>query len=210
MIDNLKELFPVEAIGPAIGGALIWFGANYAVIGPEMIGPRLKDKYYAPACERVVAEGRKIRAKEEAALIAQFDQQLDNHAESVRSRLNQGTQNFFGVFGNEGQRFWNKWGGQLGGSIASVTEGQIQAQLQDQRAKFMNLLHAKKAEARSSVVHKDAVSYCGCLIEEALSERFDLAAYTSSLRFYTPPSIRNIETGAIFNRPSSCGSMPVL
>ena len=202
MIDTLKELFPVEAIGPAIGGALIWFGANYAFVGPELIGPRLKEKHYVPMCEMVVAEGRSIRAREEKALIARAEDELARRADMLRSQLSHGAGSIFSMMGAEGQNFWNKWGNQIGGGVSSMMEGPITMRLEAERAELYAAIRAEKAKAQSSIVHKAPNAYCGCLIDEALDERTDLAFFTSTLRFYTPPTIRNIETGAIFSRPT--------
>lgn len=209
MISLLKELLPIDAMIPAIGGALVWYGANYAYLGPELIGPRLKEKYYQPACERIVFAGQQNYAAKERALIEEFDSKLEEASENAHRQVQRGMEGFFSLYGAEGQRFYQKWGNQLGGGMSSLAGGRIQMELDSQRSKFMGTLRAKRDEAKSSVIHQIPSRYCNCVLGEALNERIDLAAYTASLRYYKPPTIRNIESGAIYSGPSNCGTMPV-
>lgn len=209
MID-LKEIFPFEAIAPMIGGAVVWFGANYIFIGPEVIGPRLQEKYFAPMCTQVVQAGRTMQGQKEKALVNQFEARMEDYANSVRRQAQNGAQGFFGMFGAEGHAFWNKYGNQLGGGIASATEGPLRMRMDQERNTFYSKLEEERAKAKASLRFTSADAYCGCVIGEALGERFDLAAYSASLRFYTPPSIRNIENGSVFAESDVCGPMPII
>jgi len=210
MLEILKEIIPVEAIGPAIGGALVWFGANYVFIAPEMIGPRLQEKYYLPACERIVETGQQAAVQEEAALTKQFEQRLDGALAEARKKVGQGAGMFFDMYGDQGRQFWQKWGGDITGSVGGMAEMSLQAQASEARRDFEATLTEKRAKARASITHTSAAAYCGCKIEEAFEERAELALYGASLRFYTPPMIKNIESGAIYGKASSCGAMPII
>lgn len=210
MLEVLKEIIPVEAIGPAIGGALVWFGANYAFIAPEMIGPRLQEKYYLPACEEIVEKGQKAAAQEEAALTQQFEERLDRVLAEARQKVGQGAGMFFDLYGDQGRQFWQKWGGDITGSVGGMAEMSLQAQASEARRDFEATLNERRAKARAATTHTSAAAYCGCKIDEAFEERAELALYSASLRFYTPPMIKNIESGVLYSKASSCGAMPTV
>ena len=43
-----------------------------------------------------------------------------------------------------------------------------------------------------------------------MKERLDLAAFTATLRLYTPPAIRRFEDGTMLHEAKACGIPPVV
>lgn len=210
MLDQIEKIFQFEAIAPMLGGAIVWFGANYAVIGPEVIAPRLAEKYYAPMCEHVVTSARGNYAQKEKALIDQFEKGIASQAESIRRQTQNAAGGFFSLFGDEGKAFWDYYGGSLSGGLATMTEAPLQSELAQARNSFYGKLEEQRATATATVKYDNPTEYCGCVISDAMNERFDVAAYSASLRFYVPPTIRNFESGAAYVQSAACGSMPII
>ena len=210
---DLRDILPTEALLPSLAGAAVWFGANYAVIAPDVIAPRLIELRFAPACHATVAQGQDVFAAREKSLVEGFNASLDEQANAARNRVAQGSQQALEMaFGAMAPEMMTLFGDQLLGSTTGMVEMQLGAELDNQRASFMAELNAQRAAAQNAVIYQTAEEYCGCVLSQVLGEdRFDLAAYTASLRFFTPPLIRNIESGAIYNTPlPTCGAMPIL
>ena len=69
-------------------------------------------------------------------------------------------------------------------------------------------LAARDREARKGVIYSTPAQFCGCVVAEGLKERVDLAAFTATLRLYTPPAIRRLEEGAMLHDAKACGTVP--
>lgn len=210
---DLKDILPTEALLPFIAGGTVWFGANYLYIGPEMIGPRLAEVHFAPACTAIVEQGRTIYAAREQDLIDQFNAGLESQADAARGRVAAASDQALEMaFGDLAPEMMALFGDQMMGSAAGMIDLQLQGEIEAQRKAFQDELAAQRAAATSAVIYPNAEDYCGCMIHQTLSEEaFDLASYTASLRLFTPPTIRNIETGATYNVVlPACGAMPVL
>ena len=210
---DLKDILPTETLVPLLAGGAVWFGANYLYIGPEMIGPRLADIYYAPACTAIVENGRAVYAQREQDLIDQFNEGLESQADAARGRVAAASDQALQMaFGNMAPEMMALFGDQMMGSASGMMDLQLQGEIEGQRKAFEDELAAQRAAATNAVFYPMAEDYCGCMIHQTLSEEaFDLASYTASLRLFTPPTIRNIESGAAYNVVlPACGAMPVL
>lgn len=199
------ELFPVESLGPLAGGALLWFGANYFVLAPNVIGPRLVERYYAPAClatvRRGVAEYQQERQTLQSEATAAFQvKRAEIHARIVgmiRGRLSQ-------------------WGGgrnPLGDLIEREAIAAAQPAIQSAEADAWNALDAglrqREREAQAGIIHKTPAAFCGCAVAAGMGERIDLATYTASLRLYAPDTVERLQNGSIASRAPECGKPPV-
>ena len=214
MFDSLKEIFPVEAVGPLLGGLLLWFGLNYIFLAPSVIGPRLAERYYAPACIATVEAGRaafiNTRQEQETAykkeLAAWVQQQTRSAQQSVGGVLGQ----IFSGYGQQGQDFMNYYGNELN-SFSNNVGGQAAGPLAQQATEALSEWQERKdneaAALRAQQKFSDAPSFCGCNVTAALSNNTDLAIYTSTLRLFKPKGVADLDNGRVFE--SECGKAPV-
>lgn len=216
MENRLAELFPVESIGPLLGGVLIWFAVNYLYIGPELIGPRLAAKYYGPACLAAVQDGREARTNEVASLRQAFQQQQAALAQSLQQQMQAATSGFFGALlgGRPGSdEFFRQHGNTVQGwsnSMAGMATPAIQQRLQREEAAFRDKMEEREREAKKGILYASPVQFCGCVITEGMKERIDLAAFTATLRLYTPPAIKKLGDGTMLHEAKACGSPPMV
>lgn len=216
------EFFPLESLGPFLGGALLWFAANYLVIGPEIIGPRLAQRYYLPACQAAVQDGRRERAEHIRTLRQRAEEQLQaamqEAARQVQGQVQSGVGgvlgSLFSGYGREGQQFLQRYGGQMNswmnGMTAPVLQQQMQQRYQAARAALAQQFEEQEREARRGILHPTPAGFCGCIVSEALDDRMELAAFTASLRLYTPAGIRRLKDGTALTGPGPCGSAPLV
>lgn len=211
MID-WKELFPVEGIAPLLGGILIWLGLNWLYIAPEIIGPRLAQKYYLPVCREAVAQGRIAREREVASLRTTAEQRLQQTMAEVQERMQAATGNILGqIFGGRpgSAEFMGRYGGQMSGFVNNSMAPALQQRYQQERAAIMAALDTEQREARSGIIHATPERYCGCAVTDAMKDRIELAAYTASLRIYTPAAVRRLEDGSYITEAGPCGKPPI-
>ena len=205
MID-VSEWFPVEAIYPMLGGAAIWFGINYAVLAPDVIGPRLAERYYLPACEARVEDARASYAEAVTEKVQSFEEQLKARASNARAA---GQRQMDSMFGTDeyGQALKNLITGFGAVDVDGITGAAMGMELDKQRASFRAGLAADIERDRESQKFDGAGAFCGCNVAEGFSNRVDLAAYTASFRIYTPRMIEQLEDGTFFD---ACGKPPVV
>lgn len=214
MENRLSELFPIQSIGPLIGGVLLWFGLNFLFIGPELIGPRLAAKYYQPACMAAVTEGRTTFQSETASLREAFTAKQAALAQGLQQQVQQGVGSMLGAMlgGRPGsEAFFRQHGNavqQWGNSVAGTATPAIAERLRAEQRAFEEQLAARDREARKGVIYSTPAQFCGCVVTEGLKERVDLAAFTATLRLYTPPAIRRLEQGAMLHDAKVCGTVP--
>lgn len=221
-MSDWRELFPVEGIAPLLGGILVWFGLNYLFIAPDIIAPRLAARYYLPACQTAVAEGRQARQSHVARLIQQGEAALQQAAQMAQQQAQQRSQQATGtvlgmLFGGRpgSEEFLNRYGGQMQGWAAQQSAPAVgmavQQQVEQQRRAFIQQMQTEEREARAGIVHATPAAFCGCVVEDGLmKDRFQLAAYTASLRVFTPDGVRRLQDGTIYNDARACGRPPVV
>lgn len=205
MID-LSEWFPVDAIYPLLGGAAIWFGINYAVLAPDVIGPRLAQRYYLPACEKQVTAARASYGAAVTEKVQSFEEQLKARAGNARAAARQQMDGMFGT-DDYGQALKNLITGFGTVDVDGMTGAAIGMELDKQRASFRAGLADDIERDRARQKYEDTGAFCGCNVAEGFSNRVDLAAYTASFRVYKPRMIDQLESGAFFE---GCGQPPVV
>lgn len=217
MIDSIKEFLPVQAIGPAIGGVTLWFGANFLYLGPQVIAPRLAEKQYIPACLANIGAARQTIAAQERGWIEGAEQQAARIADEMRNRIRQGTNqatsSFFSAFGDQGRAFAQHYGRQVEGMVNANTGAHIEAAISQKigefRQQFNQELEARRSKFRAGIQHTNASAFCGCLVKAAFADRVQLAAFTASFRLYEPAEFEQRRAGGISpNTP--CGTPPLL
>jgi hypothetical protein len=211
-MTDWKELFPVEGIAPLIGGILLWIGLNWLYIAPEIIGPRLAQKYYLPVCREAVSQGRIAREQQVATLRTAAEERLQRTMAEVQGRMQAATGNILGqIFGGRpgSAEFMDRYGSQMGGWVNNNMAPALQQRYQQERAAIMAALETEQREARSGIIHATPERYCGCAVTDAMKDRIELAAYTASLRIYTPAAVRRLEDGSYITEAGLCGKPPI-
>lgn len=214
MENRLSELFPIQSIGPLIGGALIWFAVNYLYIGPELIGPRLAAKYYLPACVAAVQDGKQAFQTETASLRDAFTRGQEQLAQTLRQQMQQGVAGMFGMMlgGRPGSdKFFRQHGETVQGWTNSLTDmgsPAVAERLQSEQRAFEARMAEREKDARKGVIYPAPAQFCGCVVGEGLKERVDLAAFTATLRLYTPSAIRRLADGTMLHDAKACGTVP--
>lgn len=215
MIGSLKEIFPVEAFAPLLGGLLLWFGFNYIFLAPSIIVPRLSERYYAPACIKSVEEGRaaivEAARKEEEAYNLALNKWIAEQTANAQAQVGNMIGQLLGGRGVESQRFFETHGNTLT-DFSKRLGGQAMGPLQQKAQAAMTEWKSKKqseiASMRSQQKYRDAAGFCGCNVSAAMANNIDLALYTSSLRMFKPKGVIDLENGRVFE--AECGKAPVV
>lgn len=216
-----KELFPVESIAPLLGGIALWFGLNYLIIGPEIIGPRLAEKYYRPACMTAMAQGRDAWQLQMREARATGESRIQTMMQELAGQMQAQAQASVGsmmgmMFGGsrEGARLMDRHGSQMGnwaqGMITPGLQAALQQRFNQERQALDTLLRTQEREMQQGVVHRTPAPFCGCIVTEGMKDRIDLAAFTASLRLYTPGTIRRLEDGSMITATQACGTPPIV
>lgn len=210
MGDWWKDFIPSEAIAPVIGGVLVWFGANFAFLGPNVIAPRAAEKHYFPLCMAAVEQSRVQLAEDVKLQDQQFEERLMSAARQTQKRIddtkNTAAKMFWGGYGQSGEAFMRKYGiGEYssGGTISY----QVAQEMEDLRNQYAAEKRAAREKARANIKITDPASFCACNMDVGLSERLEVSAFTASLRLYKPQSIKDLENGRFF---SECGLPPAV
>ena len=214
MFEWFKEIFPVEAFGPLVGGLLVWFGLNFVFLAPSVIAPRLAERYYAPACVAMVETGRaafiKTAQEEEAAYKGRLNDWIREQTANSQSQVGSVLGQIFGAYGQQGQDFMNHYGSELGdfsNRVGGQVMGPLQLQAQEALTEYQGKKQAEIAAMRAAQKYSDAAGFCGCNITAALSNNVEMALYTSTLRGFKPKGIADLENGRVFD--DECGKAPV-
>ncbi|KNY13053.1 hypothetical protein AKG11_31370 [Shinella sp. SUS2] len=205
-----RDFFPVDALAPLIGGLLLWFGVNYLVLAPNVIGPRLAEKYYTPACLASVEAGRTALAEKFAAADAAWLERADKTRRELQQQYSGGggiLGGILGMYGAEGQRFIQKHGDTLSQWSSGPVNQAINQGLGQARAEYDAARRTEIAELRRNQRYTDAAGFCGCNVAAGMSDKLDLALFTSTVRLYKPAGIADLEAGRVFDQ---CGTVPVV
>jgi hypothetical protein len=205
-----KEFLPIESLAPLMGGLLLWFGVNYLVLGPNVVAPRMAEKYYMPVCLREVTSAREARTSEIERMRQQIVASARASAEAAGAQAGQAMQNILGemlgAYGPQGAQLGRRLGQQAMGqaSIGIAVQQQMQQRVQAELGKLQQDLAAERAKQK----HGTASAYCGCTVAEGISERLEVALFSATLRLYHPPAMAALARG---QAPSDdCGPRPVL
>lgn len=199
---DIKDWIPVEAFAPFIAGVLIWFGVNYTFLAPDVIGPRLSEKYYVPVCEANVAKVAEGFKTELAAKVQTFESGLAQRQQKTRQAIQQQLDGIFSPYGAEGKAIGN-----LFGLNSQNYESAIAMESDNQRGSFSGEVQKEIEKQRASQKHETPAAFCGCNVSEAMSERLELSLFTTSFRLYKPRMISQLEDGTFFE---ACGAAPVV
>lgn len=215
MTGSLKDFLPIEALAPLLGGLLFWFGFNYLILAPNVITPRLSEKYYVPACLASVSKGRALVSerlkKDETEYMATLNKWMVDQSAEVKARAGNALQQFFGMYGKEGQAYLQQHGGALGGLVDQGTATVAPVILQQGQKALSDWKAGKQKEiaaARALQKHSDPVAFCGCNVAAAMGDNVEAALYTSSLRLLKPKKVRELENGHVFE--TECGKAPIV
>jgi len=210
MLDGLERLLPLQSLGPVLCAGLLWFGLNYAWLGPE-VGRRLADRQYRPHCVAEVASLQQARRDRHYAewqsLIDDVGRQRDAVQAQIDARLRQAemAQGLLrSILPEELNRVLD---GVLADPRVAGAMGLLKGKLDlpelPQVPAMPPPLPAARPEGRTA--------FCACVVGRALdAARLDLASHTASLRLYTPPRIASFdaEMGELI-RAEACGAMPL-
>lgn len=211
---KLDEIFPVEALAPVAGGAIIWFAANWSFLAPEVIGPRLAEKYYTPACLAAVQDGRAAHAEKRRTLIEAGRQKVDQATDEFRRQAAGQVSAFWGTLlgghDRQGQAVLN----QHGATLNSWGNPAIAAAAREFRQRQSLAVAAEIAqydkEAAAGILHSAPAQYCRCVVSVGFKDRIELAAYTATLRLYTTETISRLKDGTMLHEAPSCGKTPIV
>lgn len=176
MLSMLRDLPFIDSIFPVLVAALLWTGAHVYYVGPEVVAPRLAEKYYLPACRAHVAKAQARlseirRERTEAAEHAKRRKQ-----EAVRDAL---TGMMTGILGDEYMRHYGDH--PFFKSMKDITELGITLQ---------NPVEALTDIPRGG--ETNPADYCGCVVAELLGGA-ETGFFSASLRFWKPGNIRRLE-----------------
>lgn len=210
MID-WRDFFPVDALAPLIGGLLLWFGVNYLVLAPNVIGPRLAEKYYTPACLASVEAGRTELAERFAAADAAW---LDRAGRTRRELLEEYSSaggrildSILGMYGADGRAIIQRHSNTITNNTTGMLNMGISQGIAEARAEYDAKRNAEIAELRRAQRYSDAPAFCGCNVAAGMTDKLDLALFTSTVRLYKPAGIAHLEAGRVFDQ---CGAVPVV
>lgn len=182
MMSFIRELPFVDTLAPLLIAAGIWTGAHIFVIGPDIVAPRLAEKYYLPTCraglQKALVNARNRQQERDENLIREKRAKLEEMNALSGALLRQ----FFG----------RDLGGRLGNSPVFNPMNALQPDVIDR------LITQSIPASNSSLVSKSG--YCACVISEVLRERVSTGLFSASMRIWKPDNIRlleSLETGPV-------------
>ncbi len=187
MLSMIKDLPFIDTVFPIVIAVAIWTGVHVLFIGPEVIGPRLTEKYYMPACRAGVARIKALsEEKQQRAYQAQRRQQ------EVKKR---------------------KAGKLLDGLTTSIFGPEFAEYYKDHPfIKSMQDMARMGIELETPTIILPKPSqmpsnYCNCIIAELLSERMATGLYSASLRLWKGNNIRRLQRlNKELPNSSTCGN----
>lgn len=177
MFSSMRDLPFFDALFPIIAALGVWIGANIFYIGPEIVGPRLAEKYYLPACHAAVV---KARAALEAAKLERLQSQ-QRQARGKQRQINNLLGGFMrNVLGNEFVEHYRD--DPLVQSMQEMMEvgGALEKPIG-------NLSLPSPGPSKPS-------DYCGCVVSENIGESISTGLFSASLRIWKPENIRRLES----------------
>lgn len=172
MMHILKDMPFADAIGTLLLAAALWTGAHVAVIGPQVLAPRLAEQIYHTQCQAGLdAAWSKAQAAQTARVEAAAAQR---RAEMLRKR-------------DMAEALLEQSFGPLAGHLRELGMfDALDAIPLDKEG--ITLAPSQPLTAASKA------DYCGCAVTRLLGESLPTGLYSASLRFWTPATIRDLES----------------
>ena len=197
MLKEFSDIAPKAAVA----AALMWAGANYALIGPE-VAMRVARADHVPVCERdvaaLIAKAGSERAK--SLPLPSFDPQRELAMEQLDAFRNNPMMNQLRAMGGGVDLFGMD---RLASGAARQYHDAKQA-AQDAYARGL----ARIKEETATELGK-AGSVCGCLADAAIANtRMEWALFSGSLGLVRPAPLKNFEARmADAHRAGACASV---
>lgn len=176
MFSSMRDLPFFDAIFPVLAALAVWIGMHMFYIGPEIIGPRLAQKYYLPACQANitrtianVAAAKQARSTAHQTQVQQSQRQMNNLLGGFMR----------GVFGDEFVDYY--------GDDPLVKSMQDMVDVGMALENPIDNLPGFQAEVLATA------DYCQCIISENIGERVSTGLFSASLRIWKPANIRRLE-----------------
>jgi len=178
-----------------LAGALVWAGANYALIGPA-IGERIVQADYLAACTaNIHALAEQARDHDMASLPPpNIDYQADHALRQAEGLLNSP---FMGGAAGASQGMGDMFGLDMQGSIAAARQ-QYEASRRAAGAAYEAAHERIRSMTAARIASADDL--CACIGQAAVEDsRADWAIFTGTLTLYTPAPVEAFEVrmGAI-------------
>lgn len=214
MFDLLTRIAPFETAGPLALAGLAWFGANHAVIGPEIAG-RLGDLHHLPRCEADVGAAAEAR---HAAREIQRKRVLDRRDRLIaeaEARFAEETARIEEMRDNLDLLLeQTPFGGLLQDIVPGLEAvGELGALLEEPPTLDLDGLALPTIPAPVPAPDDDTLhGYCGCLVDTVIARhRADFAAYTASLTIHRPAVVASFPDHlADLSRDGACGGLDLL
>lgn len=209
---NAQDYPGFELAMPVVIGAAAWFGLNYIFLAPAVIAPRLEETYFTPACRSQAGSAERAWLSREEEIEREARAYLKSIQQNAPAIVNQGTQSGLrallgGIYGAQGNAYVDRYGEQLGG-LAERNFGAMAGQITGSQIaeEYRKRWRQERTAYEAATKFTTKAEYCNCIIQTGMSQNFDMAAYTSTLRLYKPAVIRNLLQGGPLEQ---CGRPPL-
>ncbi|MCV6575104.1 MAG: hypothetical protein OIF58_05150 [Cohaesibacter sp.] len=172
-MGSLRDIPFIDTIMPQILALCAWFGLNLVAIGPHIIIPRMSYNIWHASCKIGVSNTKAEFAQKRQSEISKF-------IAAERARQKQAMNMINPFMQMLGQDFARTIGKGVNDTVNAVSELELQRALKDRFG----------GQANSLPIRND---YCGCIIQEAVSNKIETALYSASLRLWKPDSIQRLD-----------------
>ena len=181
MMSMLKDLPFADHIAAVLVVGILWCGAHVLYVGPEVIAPRLTEKYYRPQCRRALIAHLQADAHAYVQRIQRDHARQQRAAQRDRDALSQITGGLVRQY--VGEEFAEMY---KNSPIAQTFKGIFDA------AQSLQNLPPELPDI-SVPSESTQAGYCACLIAAHLSDRLAVGLFSASLRLWKPETIVRLE-----------------
>lgn len=170
MTSLMKEIPFADTLGPILLAAILWSSAHIFLVAPNIIAPRLSEKFYQPQCEVGIQQ-----AWHKALAVEQFkrQEQVERKRAELRHKRQMAEHLIEKSFGPLGQHLK-----QLG--IFDALE-------------MPQLPKSTRKPQDQAKISLSAQNFCSCVITNLLGNQFATGLYSASFRFWKPENIQKLE-----------------